>query len=447
MGQSTIPERFEATGTDAAVSITRAVTQHRIGVRLVFDERLDADRLERAVRLSLDAEPILGCAFRTDSFKAYWQRIDDLDVAEAFTVVYSDRPDRDMVAFQSEALGDSGPQVAVRLFRSTEGDVVGIKVSHVLADGQAAKQYAYLLASIYSELGVDSAYIPKSNLDARPTAKDVWSHLDAAQRRDAKKAKSWAMPNWSVPSKGQSGQGMTYCSVALEPECFRAFKAYGNRRGATVNDMVLTAFFRACVESFDPPVGRPLSLMCTASLRRFLPDPEGLPIANVSISGSLDIERVDGESFDDTLDRIRERMAAWALASYGAGPALNAEKITALGYRMTKWLLEATFRMSGGPGMAYPWFTNMGVLDALRLGFDGHAPVAGSMFGPSAFGASIVPTISTYQDALTISMGFCDQDTDSNVVGRVLHSTEAELRACQDGVAAFAIGVSADRLD
>lgn len=425
---TTIPMRFPATGTDVAVSITRAVSRHRIGMRLTFEGGvLDPDRLSHAARLSLDAEPILGCSFETDESKAYWRRLPALDEASCFSVLETVDPNAAMDAFQADEITDAGPQVRVALFRAPEADHLGIKVSHVVADGQAAKQYAYLLAGIYSRLGEDPSYTPEPDLAPRPTGTDVWDRLSPEQRRDAKKAKSWANPTWVMPSKGSSGRGLTYRAASLGPEAFSALRAYGRQRDATVNDMLLAAVFRACVREFDPPTGKPLSLMCTADLRRYLPDAEHLPIGNISISGSLDIERVDGESFDETLRRVRERMGVWAKTCYGAWPAANAEKAARLGYRMTKALLSATFRMAGGSGKTYPWFTNIGVIYDSRLSFDGHTPGAGHMYGPSALGASVVPVISTYRDTLTICMGFCAEDCDDRVVETVLESTLAEL--------------------
>lgn len=425
-----IPTRFPATGADSAISITRAVTNHRIGMRLTFDPgQLDPDRLATAVRLSLDAEPILGCAFRTDERKAYWSRMPSLDEASFFSRTESDDPDGDMDHFQAGEIPDEGPQVAVALFRAGDADHVGIKVSHVVADGQAAKQYAYLLADIYSHLATDSSYVPQPNLASRPTGNDVWVHLTSEQRREARRAKSWANPTWVVPSKDTSGQGLTFRTAFVEPDVFRRLKDYGKQRDATVNDLMLSAVFRACVRLFDPPAQKPLSLMCTAELRRYLPDPERLPISNISISGSLDIECVDGESFDATLGRIRERMAVWAKQCYGAGPLANAEKLAGLGYGLTKTLLGVTFRMAGGSGKTYPWFTNIGVLDEARLAFAGAVPTSGHMFGPSGYGPAVVPVISTYRDRLAISMGFCADDMDASVVNNVLHSVAGELGA------------------
>jgi NRPS condensation-like uncharacterized protein len=398
-------------------------------MRLTFDPgQLDLACLAAAAKLSLDAEPILGCAFRTDEPKAYWSRMPTPDDG-FFSTIDSVDPDGDMDRFQACEIPDAGPQVAVALFEAEDADHLGIKVSHVVADGQAAKQYAYLLADIYSRLVMDSSYRPTPNLASRPTGKDVWAHLTPEQRREAKRAKSWANPNWVVPSNGTSGQGLTFCTAFVEPDAFRRLKAFGKQRDATVNDMLLTAVFRACVTLFDPPIGTPLSLMCTAELRRYLPKLPQLPISNLSISGSLDIERVDGESFDATLARIRERMAVWAKQCYGAGPLANAEKLAGLGYGFTKALLGLTFRMAGGSGKTYPWFTNIGVLEEARLSFAGTAPTSGHMYGPSSHGPAVVPVISTYRDRLAISMGFCAQDMDASVVDEVLQSVIGELSA------------------
>ena len=425
-----IPPRLPATGVDTAISITRAVTNHRIGMRLTFDPgRLDTVRLAAAVRLSLDAEPILGCAFRTNEAKAYWSRMSSLDEADFFSAVDSADPDGDMDHFQAREIPDAGPQVAVALFSAGDADHVAIKLSHVVADGQAAKQYAYLLADIYSRLTTDSSYVPEPNLAARPTGKDVWGHLTPEQRREARRAKSWANPTWVVPSKGSSGQGLTFRTTFIEPDVFRRLKDYGKQRDATINDLMLTAVFRACVTLFDPPAHKPLSLMCTAELRRYLPDPQRLPISNISISGSLDVERADGESFDATLARIRGRMAMWAKQCYGAGPLANAEKLAGLGYGLTKALLGLTFRMADGSGKTYPWFTNIGVLDEARLSFAGTVPTSGHMFGPSGNGPAVVPVISTYRDRLAISMGFCAGDMDASVINDVLQSVASELSA------------------
>lgn len=428
-------ERYPALGAEMAVSITRAVTHQRIGMDLVFDSgSLDPGTLSHAVRSSLGAEPLLGCAFTVDGAKAYWSPIADLDAAECFLAAQSTDPESDVDRFQARGVADSGPQVAVALFTAPEADHLAISISHVLADGQAAKQYAYLLADLYTRIAGGVSAEIRPNRTPRPTGKDVWSGLSAAQQREAKRAKSWANPTWSVPARGHTGVGLTYRTAYVEPGLFRRAREYGRTQGATVNDLMLTAVFRACIASFDPPVGKPQSLMCTADLRRYLPQADRLPISQASISGSLDIARVDGECFGDTLARVHGRMAVWAGQCYGAGPFMNAERLTRLGYGMTKTLLGLTFKMAGGSGKTYPWFTNIGILDESRLGFGGSVPTSACTFGPVAIGAAIVPVISTYRDRLAICMGFCADDMDESVVAGVLDATVGELAQAVRGM-------------
>lgn len=425
---SDIPQRFAATGAEAAISITRAVTHHRLGLRLAFDPGgLDAALLAKAVRLSLDAEPVLGCAFRTDERHAYWERLRDLDERRAFSQRECSDLDAAMIDFQTVEIPDEGPQVAVVLLKGPDRDELGVKISHVVADGQATKQYTYLLADIYSRLTVDPSYTPLPNLVTRPTGRQVWEHLSTEQRRNAKQAKSWAKPTWTIPGNGSSGGDLTYRTAVVDASRFRELRDFGRAHDATINDLLLTAVFRACVARFDPPTGVPLSLMCTADLRRFLPDCEALPISNVSISGSLDIHRVDGESFHQTLVRVRERMAVWAKQCYGAAPFMNAERLAGLGYRPTQKLLGLTFRLAGGSGKTYPWFTNIGVLDESKLTFGGNRPSVGQVYGPFAMGPAIVPVISTYRDALSICMGFSRDDMDESVIDEALSLIVAEL--------------------
>jgi NRPS condensation-like uncharacterized protein len=46
---------------------------------VLFDRNLDEDILKKAVRLSLDAEPVLGCRFIEDEKQPYWQRFEEPD--------------------------------------------------------------------------------------------------------------------------------------------------------------------------------------------------------------------------------------------------------------------------------------------------------------------------------------------------------------------------------
>jgi NRPS condensation-like uncharacterized protein len=93
-----------------------------------------------------------------------------------------------------------------------------------------------------------------------------------------------------------------------------------------------------------------------------------------------------------------------------------------------KAILGLSFKM-GPKGKTFPYFTNIGILDEQRLTFAGATPTAGSMYGPASMGASPVATVSTYRDALTVSMGCTDDDASKRVTDEVLRLLDDEIAA------------------
>lgn len=432
MSTTDIPTRFPATANDVSTHVMRSFSQHmELGCRLTFDGRLDSDVLGRAVRLSLDAEPVLGCGLHAGTFKSWWERLADLDEHVPFSVLETDDPYGDSVRFQTATVDSAGPQGEVRLLRSASGDDVSLVISHDVADGQGVKQYAYLLADLYNRLLADPSYVPSIDLAPRPSAQDVWDRLTAEQRREASKAPSMTMPNWEFPRRDASGRGRTLRELHVAPVRFLAVKEYGSARGATVNALLLTAFFRAITREYPPPAGQPMSLPFTVDYRRYLDAREEVPIANLAVSIWLGLAYVPNEAFDDTLARVGEQLSAWRDATWGVKGLMQATSMAKLGYGPTKTMMGAIMRLSAKSGKTTPIFTNIGILDEDRLAFGGLVPVAARLSGPAAFGASLVPTISTYRDELTVSMGFCAEDMDPAVIDSVLNFLEQEL----DGLA------------
>jgi len=122
--------------------------------------RIDEDRMAVAVRLRLDAEPILGCRWVEHWFRPSWHRRDDLDALEVYEVRERSNCQGDLEDFLWSA-----PHAPVRvLLLCGDSEWLCIKLDHRAGDGQALKEYAYLLADIYNRLGDD----PDVSSDAQP---------------------------------------------------------------------------------------------------------------------------------------------------------------------------------------------------------------------------------------------------------------------------------------
>jgi NRPS condensation-like uncharacterized protein len=235
------------------------------------------------------------------------------------------------------------------------------------------------------------------------------------------------MPNWKIPFTAVTGRGRTLRELRLPPERFRAVKEYGVARGASINALTLTAFFRAVARSYPPPAGRPMSLPFTADHRRYLGERTEIPITNLAISLWLGVPFIKDEAFDGTLERVSAQLDAWREALWGVKSLVQATGMVRLGYTPMRLLMTVISKLSARSGMTSPVFTNIGVLDDERLSFGPLTPVSARLSGPAAFGPSLVPTISTYREALTVSMGFCEADMDAGAIERVLRDMDAEL--------------------
>jgi len=191
--------------------------------------------------------------------------------------------------------------------------------------------------------------------------------------------------------------------------------------------MLLTAFFRAVAHEFPPVLGKPMSLPFTVDYRRYLQASGDVPIANLALSIWLGVPHVEGEAFDGTLARVAEQLTAWCDATWGAKSLVQAAGIARIGYGPMKAVMGAISGMSAKSAKTSPIFTNIGVLDEGRLSFGGLTPTSARLSGPAAFGASLVPTISTYRDELTVSMGFCADDMDPGVIDSALRFIDEEI--------------------
>src|SRR5947207_15718588 len=74
-----LPSRLRVVSGDYAVNALRLLGDMQVHCVLAFDRHLDERRLARALRLALDAEPVLGCRFVPGVLRSHWLRRDDLD--------------------------------------------------------------------------------------------------------------------------------------------------------------------------------------------------------------------------------------------------------------------------------------------------------------------------------------------------------------------------------
>ncbi len=439
MTEKSIPKRFPAPMNDQGLFGGRFIGDMLIHCIISFEGQTDENRMAEAVKLSLDAEPVLGCRFVAQGWRMYWEGRTDSYIPGIFSFMKTENIEEEILRFlltPSDPCKD--PLVQVLLLRS-ESDSLCIKVSHVVADAGGVKDYAYLLASMYRNLGDNPGYRPEPNLNGSRSMRQVGRQFDFTDnlrilRRTFRDLKSSVRPgDCSLPLIKGDNCDRTFIIRKIHSDLFRSVKDYGRRQGSTINDVLLTAVFRAFFDIIEPDPEIPLRLVTTADLRRFLPAKKAGAICNLSGVFSLQMKHEPESAFEDTLSQICEQMNFIKNDFIGLGghPIFVLPSLLFPPF----WGLQLAEQMSRillrGDSHTPPGFTNMGVIDAKKLVFGGVNVSEAFLTAPVVFSPLLLIGLSGFREAMTLSAGFCNAGANKAIVGKLLSRIEQELRAFQ----------------
>jgi len=400
------------------------------------DHKIDEQRMAKAVKLTLDAEPILGCRFAVRRWRMLWERRTDLHEAELFSFAASENTEAEMLRFLSEP---SDPckdlMVKVLLLRSDTKDRLCIKVSHLAADAAGVKDYAYLLASVYRKLADNPGYRPVPNLNGSRSMRQISRQFGFLKkigilRRTLTEVKQSVFPrkHCSFPLIKGDPADRAFVIRRISPELFREIRAYGKRHGATLNDVLLTAICRSFFDLIQPAPDVPLRLISTADLRRYLPSGKAEAICNLSGIFHLKLNRKPDDDFKDTLIEIHRQMNFIKNDFIGLGyhPIFVLSSLlvpASLNLRIGKKKAE---KLLDGDRKTPPGFTNMGAIDTEQLVFGDAEVTDAFLTAPVMFSPLLLIGLSGFGESLTMSVGFSNAAVNKPLVERVLNCIEKE---------------------
>jgi len=435
--QHMIPPQFRSVFGDQGVFGMRRFFDGQLHCIISLDSRIDESQLAKAIRLTLDAEPVLGCQFIPRWWRPYWQRRVDLDSIELFHLVETTQPGREILKFMVTPTNLSEhPLVRCRVFRA-QLDTLCIKIDHLAVDAGGAKEYAYLLASIYRRLSDDPSFVPKPNVNGRRSMRQLgerFSFLDKLRiiRRSFRDITGLCFPRayWAFPSYSAEASEPTYVLRHISRNQVLAMKQLGEKHRATINDMMLTAIFRALFEIIRPNPPVPLRLTNTVDLRRYLPSGKTEALCNLSSFSYPNIGSELGSTFEDTLMKVRDNMNARKDDFFGLGDMpLGIAIFKCLPFKWACALFQRAWGQMITTGILPPDFTNMGAIDPEQLDFGAPKVTATYLTAGRTFPPFFGMGLSGFRESLTLSVGFCQTAVQKPLVERFFDQIIRELPA------------------
>jgi NRPS condensation-like uncharacterized protein len=406
-----IPDRIPSVFFDRLVLGMENTGAGRFVVQMEMDfpASLDAERLEKALDLMLDAEPVLGCRLIPDPQCPYWQRLSGAQRKNfSFTVKESD-----YLAFRNRGLDyGKGPQLQACLFRNSQGDRLLFKAAHQVSDAGGLKDIAAKLCKVYNRLEKEPGYKPEPNLAGCRDLGQVMRYVPL-----------WAYPviffnflrqNWSniFPASTlhlELPQGptetLTYVVKHIPSGCLEKIRQFGKARNATINDVFVAAYFRALVREAGWDNKATLRLQSTIDLRRwYLRDEQAGGICNLSVYEYHNMGRTLGRDLGETVElvsrRTRSRKNSWfGLTDICLIPVLNLMSFENQ-LKLAVKGLASLIKRNGYPNA----LTNMGEIkkESVRFGIE---PTRAYLLTPFVFPPLFGGGLSMYQGEATLCGG------------------------------------------
>ncbi|MBM3958139.1 MAG: hypothetical protein FJ313_08825, partial [Gemmatimonadetes bacterium] len=184
---------------------------------------------------------------------------------------------------------------------------------------------------------------------------------------------------------------------------------------------------RAMFEVTGTAAGVPCCIQVPIDLRRYVPGRRAEAVCNLSGQLYPTLERVPGEPFEDTLERVSAEMRARKGGTPGIGSSMVVAAITSPGLYATRMLYRRMVAGEIRSGKCNPYLSNLGELEPERLEVPGAVVTDACLVSPLMYSPGFLVGVSTFRDAMTVTVGYADAAVNGDVVSRFLGLLEGEL--------------------
>lgn len=392
----------------------------RIRSFIQFEGRIDENLLKKAVDMSIDAVPLINCVFDEESFS--WKQC-DFTAADIIHIIDD---------AESEGNGDTKwltkdldftrePQLKIILLRQVACDKLFVIINHMVADGCGFKDYLYLLGNLYTQCenetfsGFNKKALKKqsfSQVSHNFSMKKRWKILSS------KLNVSMPPESFKFPLKGDPDNAVVLIKN-IDNDSFNKIRKYAKDRGASINDIIITAYVRDIYRTLKVPE---ITIPCPVDLRKFGKKKQIFGICNLTGLYNCTVNISENEAFDETLHKVTAQMNVQKLGTDCMKLPMFLDMIfRTLPLRI---LINRFSKMRMTPFITY---TNLGIIDEKRLCFGSYNVEKAYITTAIKRNQYFQLSVSTFKDCCTLSASLFATEEDVTFANGVLNNVKNEL--------------------
>lgn len=391
---------------------------------------IDPDILSAATKAIIERVDILHGSFYNDALNAYWMIHGEYDESSYFQYICTQGDP--FVTAQSLSLlpilSDSKTQMRVCLVQSDKESAIAVNIGHLCVDGGDGKYLLNKLAESYNLIlstgTADGLEIKNGNR----APEQIYQGLGPKDMASLLK-----IPGSGVVSEFRFANDLpgrnSITRTVIPADTMVLARKKAKAEGATANDLLLTAVYRAYAALPYVDENAPMSVMSMMDLRRHCDDGESDGLANMS--GTFPTKLMEGVtgSFSDTLAAVASQTQAIKddpLAGMDGMPLIHGAVRT----MPMKLLLLVAGKIYGSFSLG---LTNLGNIDCKTLAMGETVPTEGMFGGPLKKKPGMQISAASFDGACSLC-----------IVGHYTAEDRALLQTFLDKIAAEILGYTTE---
>lgn len=357
------PARHPASSFDVFNVYFERIYDPTMHVVFTFDGGIEAEVMREATMRLIASDPYLRSRYTEVEGRPVWEETPKESWNGAFFIEQGGQP---LTTPPPPLDVRKGPQVRVGLYRDGEGDRLAVTCHHGFCDAGGALAIARDVFSVYRRLMENRDHRPPERNPCDRSIKRILDLHTREERREALAGEEPFVDRWSFPAERPGRGRPRVASRTLAPERLKLIKAFGKEHGATVNDVLVAAFFLAFRKIRDDPsdIGSPRSILTSADLRRRYPGLyDDCPIANLSAAYEITLTAGEGAGLEDIMGDVAAITTRRKAGHLGLAAILFYEGIIARGMPAVLEFFDDMIERYTASGLKNPVFSNLGVFD------------------------------------------------------------------------------------
>lgn len=391
-----------------------------------YEYKIDIEALRTVIICFFETIPVLHSSFTDNHISPYWT-VNEYTIEDILTVkdIDEDKADNEIDSFLTQYIPpDNIVQMKILLLNYGDKSSISFVSNHMCMDGGDFKYFLHDFCKNYTAF-VTEGITPIDYRQGTRSYKSVYKDLS---ERDQKAAQNLykninKRDDHKFPLTDSKKDDKSFIAKKnISADKFVKVKTEGKKYGATINDMLMTAYFFSLYELAGFKKEESVSISCAIDLRRHIKSMDNTGYTNQTSWMQCKIPELGRDIFETLQYVIRtsnEFKEDKFMGLYGL-PLLS------LGYKiMPHAASEEIIKI--GYSNPYLAMSNIGIVDVKKLTLEGNEPTKGFISGAVKYKPYVLLSCTSMRNELTLSMCVRGNDEDKKIVSEFFDLMEKNI--------------------